>query len=280
MATAQNKLILYDDACPMCKAYTAAFVRVGILPAAGRVGFADASPADLKRIDTDRARHEIPLLDREGGETVYGLEALFTLLRSRFLVLSVLLHSRALGAVFSPVYRYISYNRRVIAGCAPTPVGTNGFDCAPDFSLSWRVTHLVLCFVGWLLLLRNVAAELPILGASIAVSGGVQVVGMVLAITVLPRYCGVWDRAGSLATNAVTFGLLLALLTAIANGVTLATWLGFAASVFLTLIDANRRLRPRCAVQSPPRRLRFMLPMADGRSGEDSVLRCVRCRRK
>ena len=33
-----HKVIIYDDVCPMCKAYTQGFVRIGWLPAENRVG--------------------------------------------------------------------------------------------------------------------------------------------------------------------------------------------------------------------------------------------------
>ena len=40
----ENKVIVYDDSCPMCKIYTYWFVAVGLLKQENRVGFATASP--------------------------------------------------------------------------------------------------------------------------------------------------------------------------------------------------------------------------------------------
>ena len=39
----EDKVIVYDDSCPMCKIYTYWFVAVGLLKQENRVGFATAS---------------------------------------------------------------------------------------------------------------------------------------------------------------------------------------------------------------------------------------------
>ena len=75
-----SKVIIYDDVCPLCKAYTSGFVQAGWLRPENRIGFAEAPTALIERIDIDRARHEIPLYDRVTGETLYGKEALFFIL--------------------------------------------------------------------------------------------------------------------------------------------------------------------------------------------------------
>ncbi len=126
--TANNKRIFYDDACPMCRVYTAAFVQCGILPVDGRKGFSEAAPTDLARIDRNRARHEIPLIDTNGGETVYGMDVWFTLLAGRFPFLQPLFQSGVPKALLTPLYTLISYNRRVIVGCPPSAVGAHGFE--------------------------------------------------------------------------------------------------------------------------------------------------------
>jgi len=37
--TENNKALFYDDNCPLCKAYTAAFVKGGLLKAKNRIAF-------------------------------------------------------------------------------------------------------------------------------------------------------------------------------------------------------------------------------------------------
>jgi hypothetical protein len=59
----RNKILVYDDACPLCVAYTSAFVKAGLLTAEGRQSFSDVSAELLHTINYQRSKDEIPLLD-------------------------------------------------------------------------------------------------------------------------------------------------------------------------------------------------------------------------
>ncbi len=143
MQTLDNKVIIYDDACPMCQAYTAGFVKVGWLK--HRTGFASATPEMLANIDLDRARHEIPLLDTETGEVTYGLNALFLIFGERMPVFKPLFRSRWFRPLLYPLYQIITYNRRVIAGSGAPKTG---FDCAPDVNLFYRWLYISLAVIS------------------------------------------------------------------------------------------------------------------------------------
>lgn len=147
METLENKVIIYDDVCPLCKAYTAGFVKMGWLEK--RSGFTDATPEMLAKIDLDRARHEIPLYDSATGEVHYGLDALFLILGNKMPVFKPLFRSRVFRAVLYQFYQLITFNRRLIAG-SPSPA--SGFDCAPDVNIFWRSVFLVLMVGGGLFL--------------------------------------------------------------------------------------------------------------------------------
>ena len=164
MENLENKVIVYDDVCPMCKAYTAGFVRMGWLK--HRTGFAAASPEVLHQIDLDRARHEIPLLDTETGEVVYGLDALFLILGAKMPFFKPLFHNRFFRGALYQLYQIITYNRRVIAGSGAPEAG---FDCAPDVNLFYRWLYIGLAATtaSWLFL-GHIA---PITWASGALAG-------------------------------------------------------------------------------------------------------------
>lgn len=170
MEKLENKVIVYDDVCPMCKAYTAGFVRLGWLK--HRSGFADAPDELLRKIDLDRARHEIPLLDTQTGEVVYGLDALFLILGKRMPFLKPLFRSRLVRGPLYQLYQIITYNRRVIAG---SKAPETGFDCAPDVNLFYRWLYIGLATAAatWLFLQNGipgtpVSAALPVLSALMA----------------------------------------------------------------------------------------------------------------
>lgn len=170
MQVLENKVIVYDDVCPMCNAYTAGFVRMGWLK--HRTGFADAPPDLLQKIDLDRARHEIPLLDTQTGEVTYGVNALFLILGERMPFFKPLFRNRLFRSAVYQLYQLITYNRRVIAGSAAPKTG---FDCAPDVNLFYRWLYIGLAATGATFLfwqnfsLDNLAikALLPLLGFSL-----------------------------------------------------------------------------------------------------------------
>ena len=143
MQTLENKVIVYDDNCPLCQAYTAGFVRAGWLKQ--RTGFAGASTEMLAQIDLDRARHEIPLLDTQTGEVTYGLQALFLILGERMPIFKPLFRSRWFRPMLYPLYQIITFNRRVIAGSGSPKTG---FDCAPDVNLFYRWLYISLTVLG------------------------------------------------------------------------------------------------------------------------------------
>ena len=148
MNALENKVIIYDDVCPLCDAYTGSFIKMGWLKQ--RTGFAGADPTLLSDIDLDRARHEIPLYDTQSRQTLYGLDALFCILGARLPVLMPVFRNRIFRSVLKQVYQIITYNRRIIAGSrAPR----QGFDCAPDVNLFYRWLYIVLALVVAVVLL-------------------------------------------------------------------------------------------------------------------------------
>ncbi len=214
-----EKVILYDDSCPLCQLYTEGFVRLGVLPRAGRVAFGQAPkqcPEVFKRLDVERGRVAIPLIDRTTGEILYGLDALFLLIGHKAAWLRPVLHQRWLKATIWPLYRLLSYNRRQIAGCAPP---TTLFDCRPERHLGWRTAWLAIALTGWLVSVTAHALAPVLAIAALHLLGGLFVVR-----------CG-WDALGSFATNCLVFAILLAVFP-------LAWW---PVALAITLLDLRRR---------------------------------------
>ncbi|PHI19289.1 hypothetical protein CEQ90_13840 [Lewinellaceae bacterium SD302] len=147
-----NTMLIYDDACPMCKGYTRAFKH---LKWSDRRAFSELPAEFLDKLDLDRARHEIPLLDLESGEVRYGLDSQIAVLSKGLPILAPVLKWPIIKFALMPVYGLITYNRRIIAGTRPP---ARGFDCAPDFHLPWRIAYL--CIAGAAILL---AGTLPLL---------------------------------------------------------------------------------------------------------------------
>jgi hypothetical protein len=154
MKTLHHKIIIYDDVCPLCKAYTDGFVQLGWLLPEHRIGFSKAPQNILDSIDINRARHEIPLYDAETGETLYGKEALFFIFGEAFPLLKPLFSFSFFRAIIFGLYQIITYNRRIIAG-SKTP--QTGFDCAPDFNAYYRWLYIgILTFLVCIIFYFNI----------------------------------------------------------------------------------------------------------------------------
>lgn len=80
MRTLRNHIILYDEECPMCKAYTRGFVKAGMLGDEGRQSYQQVPAAFCPLIDKQRAADEIALVNTETGTVSYGIDSLFTVI--------------------------------------------------------------------------------------------------------------------------------------------------------------------------------------------------------
>jgi predicted DCC family thiol-disulfide oxidoreductase YuxK len=145
-----NDLLIYDGTCPLCSGYSAAFVKHGLLQGDGRASFSELEDQSLiGLIDSERARHEIPLIDRSTKTVYYGLDALIRILSRRAPALSVITKNLFLRKLFGLLYAFISYNRRVII---PAPKTSCSLDCTPRFKASYRSAFIAFAvlFSAWI----------------------------------------------------------------------------------------------------------------------------------
>jgi predicted DCC family thiol-disulfide oxidoreductase YuxK len=145
-----NKIIIYDDGCPLCSAYTSVFVKTGILSKEGRKNFSNIEPAIFNLIDKNKCNKEIPLIDTDTNQVWYGIDALLELLNNKIPFIKFVGNIKPVKWLLQRLYYFISYNRKVIVAFP----SKNGYDCSPDFNIKYRVYFLLflLIFNTWLLL--------------------------------------------------------------------------------------------------------------------------------
>jgi hypothetical protein len=112
-----------------------------------RVSFAQLhQQAFIEQVDWHRAKHEIPLVDLHGGQTLYGLNALIFLLSQKIPWLNKLSQCKPLYAVSALLYNLVSYNRRIIVpNKKSAPVR---FDCTPDYHFAYRMAFILIAIAG------------------------------------------------------------------------------------------------------------------------------------
>lgn len=139
-----GKIIIYDDSCPLCAAYTGAFVKTGFLKKEDRLDFSHLDEKTKQLLDTSRCPNEIPVIDRETMEVSYGIDALATILEQKIHGIKKLLSYTAIKWPLQKLYKFISYNRRVIVASKPA---IGNFDCTPDFNVPYRIAFMFLFLV-------------------------------------------------------------------------------------------------------------------------------------
>ena len=144
-----SKIIIYDDGCPLCAAYTSAFVVTGLINERGRKTFSNIDASIFQWIDKDKCHNEIPLIDPETKEVWYGVDAILELLSTKTPFIKSIGNSIPVKYCLQKMYKFISYNRKVIVATS----AKNGYDCSPDFNVRYRLYFLAffLCFNTWML---------------------------------------------------------------------------------------------------------------------------------
>lgn len=145
MKMLRDHIIIYDADCPLCRAYTGAFVRKGMLAPDGRQAFQRMDNETEALLDLDRARSEIALVDTRTGQVRYGLQSLMTIIGHAIPVLQPLFRFRPLRWLLQRLYYLVSYNRKIIA--AVTPSANARMSCNPPFNLKYRILYLLLSWV-------------------------------------------------------------------------------------------------------------------------------------
>lgn len=144
-----NKIIIYDGNCPLCAAYTSAFVKTGFIDKEGRRDFSSVSPDLLNKIDLHKSVNEIPLIDVQNNKVWYGIDALLEILAQKIPCIKTIGNLPPIRYLLQKLYKFISYNRRVIVAASKK----EGFDCTPDFNVCYRLLFLFvfLVFNSWML---------------------------------------------------------------------------------------------------------------------------------
>jgi predicted DCC family thiol-disulfide oxidoreductase YuxK len=140
----KNKILVYDDNCPMCKWYSGLFVKYGFLQADARKPFSILDTTLLTKIDFDKSRNEIPLLDSKTGNVLYGIDALLEILDQKIPFIKYAGNLRPINWLLKKLYKLISYNRKVIVA---TKCSTGSIDCAPDINYRYRFIFMFVCLL-------------------------------------------------------------------------------------------------------------------------------------
>jgi predicted DCC family thiol-disulfide oxidoreductase YuxK len=140
----KNKVLVYDDSCPFCTWYSGLFVKFGFLNSESRKAFSEIDESLLSKIDFDKSRNEIPLLDTSTNNVVYGIDALLGVLDRKLPFVKIIGNFAPVKWILKKLYKLLSYNRKIIVAkkCGPGKI-----DCAPDNNYRYRFVFMAICLV-------------------------------------------------------------------------------------------------------------------------------------
>ncbi|QNN41489.1 DUF393 domain-containing protein [Pedobacter roseus] len=216
MRTLKNHVILFDNECPMCYAYTKAFVKTGMLAQDGREAYQEMPQNICPLVDQQRAANEIALVNTETGEVTYGIQSLFKIIAHAMPFFRPLFLFGPFIYLMRKFYAFISYNRKVII---PAEVKENTIQ--PTFKLHYRIAYLLFTWLITAYILTNYAhlltafvplgskyREYFICGGQLFFQG---------AIISFYRKEKLWDYLGNMMTISFAGSLLLLPITILAK---------------------------------------------------------------
>lgn len=209
--TLEKFTMVYDSDCPLCMAYTSAFINSKMLDKEGRIPYQQVGGNFCPEIDAERAKNEIALVNRETGKVHYGLDSLLLVLGFRYPVLGKIVRLQPLNFLVKQLYSFISYNRKVIIPAPKSNAST--FDCTPTFNLKYRVAYIIFTWIITSIVLVNYSTLL--LGVipetnfyrEFLICGG-QVLFQAIALTLVTRSKH-WDYLGNMLTVSLIGAILL-----------------------------------------------------------------------
>lgn len=139
MKSLDNKLIIYDSNCKVCSSLRDIVLRLTYIPQDKIRAYKDLTPDFSKRVDPDKFKNVMALIDTSGDKTIYGAEGIAYIFSSQYKVADFLLGFPPLFKLFSFFYKTQAYNRYIIA----TPRSKFKCDCLPDRVIKYRVSYIV-----------------------------------------------------------------------------------------------------------------------------------------
>lgn len=210
MKTLKDHVILYDAECPMCRLYTGAFQKSGMLDEKGRQAYQYMPQEMCPLIDRQRATDEIALVNTQTGEVTYGIHSLFTVIGHAFPVCKPLFRCTPFTWAMAKLYAFISYNRRVIIPPSRNE-GAHAFQ--PTFRLGYRLAYLIAgSLLAAFILTRYTPLLSPLLPAGAAWREYAICFGQLLVqgcVVSLLKPAQRWNYLGNLVTVSLAGGLLL-----------------------------------------------------------------------
>lgn len=146
-----NHKLLIDKNCPMCNIYGKTFKKFNMLDQDSITPYQVVGEELTCAIDMHRAQNEVALHDAVTGKTIYGLDSMIEIFAQQKQWIKKPLKFPLIYLPLKKLYKFITYNRKVIAGNKPSPADDRV--CEPDFKYFYRTLFILFAalFTGLVL---------------------------------------------------------------------------------------------------------------------------------
>lgn len=134
-----NYKLIIDRDCPMCQLYGSAFEKTGMLEQGSCSPYQTVDSSISNQIDMAKACNEIAFYNTQTQEVFYGLDSLVHIITHHFSFLKPVLKNIPVDFFLRKLYKFISFNRKVIAPSFQKP---SERVCTPDLNLKYRLLYL------------------------------------------------------------------------------------------------------------------------------------------
>ncbi len=139
MRTLVDYKLMIDKDCPMCRAYGNTFEKTGMLEKGACSPYQLVDTETTNKIDMRKARNEIALYNTKTHEVIYGLDSLVYIITHSFGFLKPILQSPPIDYFLRKLYKFISFNRKIIA---PSTMKVDERNCSPDLNIKYRLLYI------------------------------------------------------------------------------------------------------------------------------------------
>ena len=132
----EDKSIIYDGACTLCIRSKNTLLALGLAKKDRVWAYQEMPDKYLNRVDYERFRNEMALIDLKGDATLYGPQAIAYLLSSKSFLLKFLFSIGPIQRLFAFFYKIIALNRTAIM--VPRLKKVQCASCEPDTPPEYR----------------------------------------------------------------------------------------------------------------------------------------------
>lgn len=191
--------LLYDEECSLCRWYTKQFIRFRFLNSRELIPYQKGMSDARFFFDTTRARAEIALVSDREEKVRYGLDSLLFVIGRKWSWMERIGRFFPIYLLFTFLYKFISYNRKIIAPSACS----GSCSCDPPFNLFWRLLFIAF-FLGSSMSIFHWIFQISVIDMLVVVLG---LFLLQAALFWVSKKSGFWNYAGFLALLVFYYSL-------------------------------------------------------------------------